>query len=247
VTVENESDLQKLLRIGQIVGLTLKYMLERVEPGMTTAQLDAIGAAFMKKHGARSAPILAYKFPGHTCISLNDEAAHGIPGERVIQPGDMVNIDVSAELEGYWADTGASMIVPPIRPEYERLCSFTRTALDEAIQAARAGQPISDIGRAVERVARRGKYNIIPELGGHGVGRHIHEKPSVHNFYDPRDTLVMTDGLVFTIEPFLSTGKGHVYTTADGWTLKTVDGMAVAQYEHTIVINGDEPILVTAA
>jgi methionyl aminopeptidase len=247
MTVDNDKDLQRLLRIGKICGMTLQHMLAHVEPGMTTKQLDDIGAAYLKQHGARSAPILAYKFPGHTCISLNDEAAHGIPGDRIIKPGDLVNVDVSAELEGYWADCGASMIVPPVKPEYERLCSFARRALDAGIQAAREGKPLNVIGKAVETVARKGGYAIIDGLGGHGVGRNIHEKPSVPNIYLKSLRAPLTPGLVFTIEPFLNTGKGQIKTAADGWTLKTIDGSVSAQYEHTLVIHGDEPIIVTAA
>src|SRR5690606_25551366 len=179
MTVESEHELRGLLRIGQICALTLEHMLKHVEPGMTTAQLDAIGAAFLKDHGARSAPILAYKFPGHTCISINDEAAHGIPGERVIQAGDLVNIDVSAEKDGYWADTGMSIPVPPVSDDKQRLLDATYQALQIAIDHARAGKPIYEIGRAVENYARGQGYQVIQELGGHGVGRHIHEKPSI--------------------------------------------------------------------
>jgi methionyl aminopeptidase len=246
MTIENDDDLRRLMRIGEICGLMLKHMHERVEPGMTTAQLDAIGAAFLKQHGARSAPILAYHFPGYTCISLNDEAAHGIPRERVIRPGDVINIDVSAELEGYWADCGGSALVPPEKAEHKRLLQFTRRALDEGIKAARAGRLISAIGKAVEKVARQGGYHIIPELCGHGVGRHIHEEPSVPNYYNKKLELKLTDGMVFTIEPFLTPGVGHIFTARDRWTLKTTDEQVVAQFEHTIVIDGNHPILVTA-
>lgn len=246
MTVDNDNDLRNLLRIGQICGAALKHMMEKVEPGMTTAQLDAIGAAFLKEQGARSAPILAYKFPGHTCISLNDEAAHGIPGERVIKEGDMINIDVSAELEGYWADTGASMPVPPVKPEYKRLCDFSRSALNKAINGARAGRPINLIGRTVENVARKGGYNIIHDLTGHGVGRHIHEKPTVPNYYIRSLKEELTEGLVITIEPFLTPGSGQIYTARDRWTIKTVDGSVLAQCEHTLVITRGQPILVTA-
>ena len=246
MTVENEGDLQALLRIGRICGLTLQHMISKIEPGMTTAQLDAIGAEFLAQHNARSAPILAYKFPGHTCISINDEAAHGIPGERKIQPGDLVNVDVSAELEGYWADTAASMIVPPVNPAYERLCQFTQRALDEAIQEVRAGQPFNRIGKRVEKVAHEGGYAIIRSLPGHGVGRHIHEKPTVFNFFNRLDRTQITPGLVFTIEPFLSMGNGRIFTDDDGWTLKAVDDSISAQYEHTIIVTEDGPLLATA-
>jgi len=246
MTIENERDLQGILRIGQICGAALQHMLARIETGMTTAELDAIGAAYLKEQGARSAPILAYKFPGWTCISINEEAAHGIPGPRVIKPGDVVNVDVSAELEGYWADTAATLLVAPADPENERLCAFTRRALEKGIDAARAGRPMNAIGRAVEDVARRGGYRIIPELPGHGVGRHIHEKPSVYNFYHKRDRTRIEEGMVFTIEPFLSRGSGRIVTESDGWTLTTIDRSICAQYEHTIVISGGKPILATA-
>ncbi len=245
MTIDNDNDLDALRRIGQICGLALQHMINSVEPGMTTAQLDDIGKAFLMKHNARSAPILAYKFPGWTCISLNDVAAHGIPGSITIKPGDVVNIDVSAELEGYWADTAATMIVPPAHPEHKRLCKFTQRALEAGIQAAQAGQRLNQIGKAVEDVARRGRYSIIRALPGHGVGRHIHEKPSVFNFYNRRDKTKMTEGLVITIEPFLSMGNGRIYTEDDQWTLRAVDGSVSAQYEHTVVITQKEPILIT--
>lgn len=246
MTIENERDLELLKRIGQICGMAVQHMLAQVEPGMTTKQLDQIGEAFLKQHGARSAPILAYNYPGYTCISLNDVAAHGIPRDDVvIQPGDMINVDVSAELEGYWADTGSSMPVPPVNAEYQNLCDWTRKALDAAIGVAKAGQPVNVIGRAVEKVAAASGYTIIKQLTGHGVGRYIHEKPSVPNFYNPHFAEVLTDGLVITIEPFLSLGQGRVYTDKDGWSLRSMDGSIQAQFEHTLVIREGEPVLVT--
>ncbi len=247
MSIQSENDLVKLLRIGRIVGLTLKAMQDALEPGMTTAQLDAIGAAFLKQHSARSAPQITYQFPGATCISINDEAAHGIPGSRVIQPGDLVNIDVSAELDGFFADTGATMPVPPTSDEQQRLCDFTQAALDRALEAVTAGKPINVIGKAVETEARRGGYNIIRELGGHGIGRKLHEEPrNVPNFFTKRASHPLTEGLVLTIEPFLTTGIGRVVTADDGWTLKTPNGALAAQYEHTVVITKGKPILITA-
>lgn len=247
MTVDNDNDLEALLRIGRICGLTLQHMLAHVEPGITTQALDAIGAAFLAGHQARSAPILAYRFPGHTCISINDEAAHGIPGDRVIQPGDMVNVDVSAELEGYWADTAASMVVAPADSRYERLCRYTRAALDAGIDAARAGNSLNEVGRRVESVAHDGGYRVIYELGGHGVGRGIHEPPTVFNFDTRRASPTLQPGMVFTIEPFLSLGSGGIYKADDGWTLKSRDGSVAAQYEHTVIVTADgPPILATA-
>lgn len=247
MSIENEQDLIALMRIGRIVGLTLQHMGAAIRPGMTTAELDDIGARFMAQHGARSAPILAYKFPGHTCISLNDEAAHGIPGARIIKPGDLVNIDVSAEKDGYFADTGGSFAVEPVSAEKQRLLTTARKALDAALSAVRAGQPLNVIGKAVEKVARPAGYSILRELGGHGVGRSLHEPPhAVPHFFNPRARQRLTEGMVLTIEPFLTTGATHIKTDADGWTLRTVDGSLSAQYEHTIVVTPGKPILVTA-
>lgn len=246
MNIESERDLRGMKRIGEICGLTLKLMLDSAEPGMSTRDLDDIGRDFLQAAGALSAPIQAYEFPGYTCISLNDEAAHGVPRkDRFIQPGDLLNVDVSAALEGYWGDTGASVIVPPASAELARLCQATRNALQLAIELAAPGQRARTIGRAVEKYARRRGYRTLRELGGHGVGRHIHEAPSIPNFYNWRNRAVLRDGMVLTLEPFVNTGRGRVEEAEDGWTLRAVDGSYTAQYEHTVIINGDAPILVT--
>ncbi len=247
MTIENETELAALLRIGHIVGLTLQHMSEALEPGMSTAALDDIGARFLRQQGARSAPILTYNFPGHTCISLNDEAAHGIPGARIIQPGDLVNIDVSAELDGYFADTGSSFGVPPLSAARRKLLATGRQALAAAISVAHAGQRLSAIGKAVERVARPAGYQIIRELGGHGVGRGLHEPPhAVPHYYNRQARSKLREGMVLTLEPFLTAGKPHIRKAADGWTLRTVDGALAVQFEHTVVITRGRPVLITA-
>lgn len=246
MTVDNDKDLKGLMTIGRICALTLDHMASHLEPGMTTRDLDEIGAKFLELHGAQSAPILAYKFPGHTCISINDEAAHGIPGDRVVRAGDLVNIDVSAEKDGYWADTGRSYAVPPVTPENQRLLDTTEKALQIAINHARAGTPVSLVGKEVDKFIRKNGYQTIEELGGHGVGRHIHEKPSVPNYYNRRNRDRLMEGVVITLEPFVTTGARHVFTMPDGWTLKTQDGSLAAQMEHTVVITRGKPILVTA-
>ena len=246
MVIQSDKDLRGMQRIGQICGQALKLMLDTAEPGMSTQHLDDIGREFLMKEGAVSAPIKAYQFPGFTCISLNDEAAHGIPSQnRIIREGDLLNVDVSAVLENYWGDTGATVIMPPSRPDYEKLCDATRQALQMSIDMARPGQKANAIGKAVEKFAKRKGYRTLKELGGHGVGRHIHEKPSIPNYYNKRNKDVLEDGVVITLEPFLNTGKGRIKTDDDGWTLRTVDGSVSAQYEHTVIINGDDPILVT--
>lgn len=247
MTIQNEAELAALLRIGRIVGLTLQHMSAAVEPGMSTAELDAIGARFLRQHGARSAPILTYNFPGHTCISINDEAAHGIPGPRLIRPGDLVNVDVSAELNGFFADTGGSFGVPPVAAAQRNLLATGRQALNAAIGAARAGRRLSAIGKAVERVTRPAGYRIIRELGGHGVGRGLHEPPhAVPHYFNRQARDRLREGMVLTLEPFLTSGKPHIRKAADGWTLRTVDGALAVQFEHTVVITRGKPVLVTA-
>ncbi len=247
MTINDEHELLGLMEIGRICGQTIQHLAAHMQPGITTADLDQIGADFLAAQGARSAPILMYKFPGATCISINEEVAHGIPGPRVIQPGDIVNIDVSAEKDGFFADTGASFIVPPASPAKTHLLHSTQQALYRAIDAVQAGRPINVIGKAVESIARRSGYKIIRELNGHGVGRGLHESPrNIPNFYHPRARQPLTDGMVITIEPFFNTGTARVVQADDGWTLKTTDGSLSAQFEHTVVITQGQALIVTA-
>lgn len=246
MTIETEDDVVALQRIGRIVSSVLHRMLDAAEPGMTTRELDALGARWLAEHGARSAPQLTYDFPGATCISINEEAAHGIPGDRVIRPGDVLNIDVSAELDGYFADTGGTRVVPPGNPQKTRLCHATRTALEAAMKHARAGQPLNGIGAAIERTARTYGFKVIENLGSHGVGRALHEAPEhIAGYFDPSDRRVLQEGMVITIEPFLSTKSRVVNEAADGWTLVGVPGNLSAQYEHTMIITKGEPLVVT--
>jgi methionyl aminopeptidase len=247
MTVESQKDILALLAIGKIVRETIDTMAAKVAPGVTTGELDAIGAAFLKKNGARSAPIVTYNYPGWTCISIDNEAAHGIPGDRVIKEGDLVKIDVSAEKDGYFADAAMTVPVPPVTAEKLRLVECAKEALEAGIAAARAGQPINAIGKATENVAKKYKFNVIRELPGHGLGKALHEKPSVPHFYLPRANFKLPEGLVITIEPHISTGAWKIYTDEhDGWTLRTTDQSPVAQFEHTIVIAKNAPLIVTA-
>ena len=246
MTIETDADVAALKRVGRIVSIVLQEMLDAAEPGMTTRELDSVGAKLLERHGARSAPMLAYNFPGATCISINEEAAHGIPGDRVIRAGDVLNVDVSAELEGYFADTGGTTIVPPTTPTKTRLCHATRTALDLAMKQARAGQPINGIGAAIEKTAKTYGFRIIENLGSHGVGRALHEAPEhIPGYFDPQDKRILREGMVITIEPFLSTKSRVVTERSDGWTLVGAQGNLSAQYEHTMIITRGEPLIVT--
>jgi len=246
MTIENEEDLEKLRIIGRIVFETLMLMKRHLQVGITTKQLDRIGQQNLERYGARSAPILMYDFPGHTCISINNEAAHGIPSERKVEAGDVVNIDVSAELGSYFGDTGATFTVPPVDPRIEYLCQVTRKSLKAAMKAARAGAKVSQIGQAIEKTARQSGFTTIKDLGSHGIGHSLHEEPHfIPNFNDRKDSRVLHEGQVITIEPFISTGSESTITADDGWTLLTEDGNFSAQYEYTMVITRDHPMVLT--
>jgi methionyl aminopeptidase len=246
MTVENAADVEALKKVGRIVSVVLREMLARTEPGMTTAELDGIGASLLEQLGARSAPQLAYRFPGATCISVNEEAAHGIPGARVIRAGDVVNVDVSAELDGYFADTGGTRVVPPSDPLKDRLCRATEQALRDALKEVRAGNKINRVGKAVERVAKTHRFRIIKNLAGHGVGRSLHEEPrTILGYFEPGDPREFHEGMVVAVEPFLSTKSTIVHESDDGWTLVGAKGNLSAQYEHTVIVTRAEPIILT--
>lgn len=247
MTIETKEDVEKLKIIGKIVADTLKLMMKEAKAGMTTLELDNIGKDYLEKFNANSAPYVTYKFPGFTCISVNEEIAHGIPGDRVLKEGDIVNVDVSAELDGYFADTGGSFVVGESSPDQKRVMKATREALNAAMDVARAGAPLNLIGKAVEKVARKHNLKVIENLGSHGVGRALHEEPGfIPNFYDPDDKRVLKEGQVITIEPFLSTKSKWVDESNDGWTLYCEEGNIAAQYEHTMIITKHRPLIVTA-
>lgn len=246
MSIESEADLIALRKIGRIVANCLQTMGKALEPGMTTRELDEIGRKYLELHGARSAPQLTYNFPGTTCISVNEEAAHGIPGDKILRASDLINIDVSAELDGYFADTGGSFIIPPETDLKRNLCLATKRALKAAMKEASAGKFINGIGRAIELEARRSRLSVIENLGSHGVGRALHEEPGfIPGYYDPKDRRVLKEGQVITIEPFLSTGAREVFDTGDGWTLATNKKHLTAQYEHTMVITKGQPLIMT--
>ena len=244
--IENENDIKHLKTIGHICAMALQKMMEHAKPGITTGELDAIGMEFLEKEGARSAPMVMYQFPGATCISVSPVIAHGIPGDHILREGELVNIDVSAELDGYFGDTGASMVVAKHVPEYEKMIEATKSALAKAVQVARAGQPINLIGKTIQQEALRNGYGVIYDLTGHGIGRHLHEEPvQVYNYFKSKDRHILEEGLVLAIEPFLTTGKGHVLEEDDGWSLRTTDRTIAAQFEHTIIVTKGESIILT--
>lgn len=246
MSIRDQEDLKGLRRVGKFVSDTLHAMKRRARAGMTTRELDEFAAGLFRKHGARSAPRITYNFPGYTCISVGDEVAHGIPNDTVLKAGDLVNIDVSAELNGFFADTGHSF---QLEPHSEQVQSLVRSCLDvqrSVISRIRAGMKINQIGRMIHQGARDKGYNVIRNLSSHGTGRALHEYPTdILNYRDKNDRRILAEGQVITIEPFLSMGDEFVSTQRDGWTLRTPNGSLTAQHEHTLVVTRDEPILVT--
>jgi methionyl aminopeptidase len=246
VSITEPGELEALRAAGAIVRLVLEAMKRQVRPGITTGELDAIGAAVIQENGARSAPATVYNFPGANCISLNEEAVHGVPGARALQPGDLLKLDVTIEKDGFMADAAETVAVGKVTPEAERLMACARRAFEKAMLVARAGFRVSEIGRAVEREVRRDGFSVIRELGGHGIGRTIHEQPRVPNYPDPEARQVLTEGLVIAVEPIIAAGSGRAILAEDGWTMRTADRRPAAHYEHTIVITKGKPMLLTA-
>jgi methionyl aminopeptidase len=221
-------------------------MRASVQAGVSTGELDEISARVFARAGARSGPRLDYGFPGTSCISVNDEAVHGVPGKRRLNDGDLVKLDVTAELDGFYADACVSVPVGNASSSTQQLAATSRRALGDALNVARAGIPINQIGATVDATVRKHGYVICPELVGHGIGRRIHEAPDVPNYHHAMLDQPLTRGLVITIEPIIAAGNGAVCDAGDGWTLKTCDGSYAAHTEHTIVITDTRPIVLTA-
>jgi len=247
VSINTPEELEAMRAAGAVVRRMIEAMKQQVRPGVTTAELDEVGAKVMRENGAQSAPALVYKFPGTNCISLNDEAVHGVPGDRKLCEGDLVKLDVTVEKDGFMADAAVTVPVGAISEEKHRLMACAERAFSKAMLVARAGFRVSEIGRVVEREVRRSGFSVIRDLGGHGIGRTIHEAPRVPNYPDPEASQVLTEGLVITVEPIIAAGSGRAVVAKDGWTVCTADHKPSAHYEHTLVITKAEPILLTAA
>jgi methionyl aminopeptidase len=247
VSINGPEEMKAMREAGKVVRRVIDAMKEQVRPGVTTKELDDVGAAVMREHGAQSAPRLVYNFPGANCISLNDEAVHGIPGDRQVQEGDLLKLDVTVEKDGFMADAAVTVAVGEVPESSQELIACAERAFKKAMLVARAGFRVSDIGRAVEKEVRRSGFSVIRDLGGHGIGRTIHEEPRVPNFPDPAANQILTEGLVITIEPIIAAGSGRAVVAKDGWTVLTADHRPSAHYEHTLVITKREPILLTAA
>lgn len=252
MSITTPEELAALRESGRVVRLMLEAMKTAVRSGVTTRDLDALGADVMRAHGAVSGPVTVYNFPGVSCISVNDEVVHGIPSGRKLRNGDLLKLDVTISKDGYMADAAETVLVgahitgspTSLGP---RLAECARRAFHRSMQAARAGNRVRDIGRAVEQEVTACGFHVVRDLCGHGIGRTIHEKPSIPNWADPSASDILTEGLVITVEPIIASKSGRTVLAKDGWTVRTADHGLAAHHEHTLVITKDEPLLLTAA
>lgn len=244
--VQSEKDLDGLKAVGAVVSNVRETLKAAAQPGISTLELDLLAKKLFEETGAISAPKNEYDFPGYTCISVNEEVAHGIPGKRMIKDGDLVNIDVSAVLDGYYGDTGVSFVIGKTDDQKEKLCKCAIDAFNQGVSKAKAGAKKNQIGKAVQNTARLNGFKVIKNLTGHGIGKSLHEKPDhILNYFDPWDSELLHEGTVLAVEPFISTNATMVVDGGDGWTFITPDSSLVAQYEHTIIVTKNEPIILT--
>jgi methionyl aminopeptidase len=249
MSIKTEAELQGMKQISEVVAATLKSMREYACPGMSTKELDNYGGELLKRSGAKSAPYVTYQFPGYTCISVNNEIAHGIPSDKkILKEGDLVNVDVSAELNGFWSDNGGSFVLGNDIHNHLPLVEASKKILYNAIHQVRGGMRIAELGRVIETEAKKNGYKVIKNLTGHGIGRSLHEDPQeIANFYDRYNLARFKKNSVVAIETFISTHSTLAETEKDGWTLVGNKGGYVAQHEHTIVITDGAPIILTQA
>ncbi len=234
-------------KASEAVACTLKEMRKFAKPGMTTKELDHYGGQILHDLGAKSAPHLTYGFPGWTCISINNEFCHGIPShKRVLQEGDLINIDVSAELGGFWSDNGGSFVLGRDINQHQKLVEASKQILHKAIHHIKGGVRIADIGFLIETEATKRGYKVIKNLTGHGIGRSLHEAPNeIPNFRDRLNFTRFKKNSVVAVETFISTTSTYAETLRDGWTMVGNRGGFMAQHEHTIVVTDGKPIILT--
>lgn len=244
MSIESITDLQGMRQAGRVTRAVLNGMKRAVRPGVTTLALDQVARDVLARNRARSAPMLVYGFPGYTCISVNDEVVHGVPSERQLLPGDLVKLDVTVECGGYMADACETVAVGTSADQ--PLINCTVRAFERGLAQVRVGARAYDIGAAVQREVRRSGYSVVHDLTGHGIGRTIHEAPTIPNHRDLRCDATLTEGLIFTIEPLVSAGTARTRTKADGWTVRTRDRSMAAHYEHTVMVTKAGPVLLTA-
>lgn len=246
IVLKTNHELALMREACEISAGALKIAGEAVEPGVTTAEIDKIAYDYIKKCGAEPNFLNYGGFPATACISINDEVIHGIPSKkRVIKAGDIVSIDLGAKIHGFNGDNAATFAAGDISPEAKRLCDTTRESLYVGIEKAVAGGRIGDIGAAIAAYCEARGFSVVREYVGHGVGKNLHEDPSVPNFGTPGRGVRLIPGMTIAIEPMINMGKAGVKQLSDGWTVKTRDGSLSAHFEHTVAITPDGPKIMT--
>jgi len=247
MSITNETERIGMQKVSEAVAYTLREMTRYAKPGMTTKELDDYGARILTDFGARSAPLLTYGFPGCTCISVDREFCHGIPSDsRILKDGDLINIDVSAELNGFWGDNGGSFIIGKDVHQHQKLVDASKEILQKTIDQIKGGVKIADIGHLMETEARKKGLKVIKNLGGHGIGRSLHEQPDeLLNYRNRYDSRRFRKNSVVAIETFISTTSTMAVELNDGWTMVGNKGGYMAQHEHTLIVTDGKPIILT--
>lgn len=246
MSITKETELIGMQKASEAVAHTLKEMINYAQPGMTTKQVDDYGAKILTQFGAKSAPLITYGFPGCTCISVNNEFCHGIPSNKILNEGDLVNIDVSAELKGFWSDNGSSFVLGSDVHHHQKLVDASKQILHKVIYNIKGGVRIADIGQLFETEAKKRGFKVIKNLTGHGVGRSLHEAPAeIANYRDRANVARFKKNSVVAVETFISTTSTYTQTLKDGWTMVGNKGGFMAQHEHTIVVTDGSPIILT--
>lgn len=247
LTIKSAAEIEKMRAAGRIVGDTLKLMRDMVKPGVTTAELDKAAEAFIRSKNAVPSFLHYNGYPKSICTSVNAQVVHGIPGKYALKDGDIISIDVGAELNGYHGDAARTFFVGEVAPRVRELVKVTRECFYEGMKFARPGYRISDIGQAIQNHAESHGYGVVRELIGHGIGTHMHEPPDVPNYYDHRTGrgIRLTKGMTIAVEPMINLGGKEVFVYDDGWTVEAKDSLPSAHYENTVVITDDEPQLLT--
>ena len=245
IRIKSESDLAQMREACVVAATVLDEVVQRCVPGVTTGELDAFALERITAYGAESAFKGYHGFPGHICTSVNDEVVHGIPGDRRIEQGDMVSIDVGVRYNGWIGDNARTVLVAVQDPEHIRLAKVTQLALEAGIKKAVAGGYVSDISHAVEQVVLAAGFSVVKEFVGHGVGRKMHEEPQIPNFGPPGKGARLRTGMTLAIEPMVNQGSENVEVMPDKWTVLTVDRKPSAHFEHTVLVNDGTPEIMT--
>ncbi len=250
IIIKTRKEIDYIRESSQIVAEVLQLLKNYVKPGVTTLELDKMAEDYILSNNARAAfkgysQVGSFDFPGSICSSIDDEVVHGIPGNRVLKEGEIISIDVGVEKNGYYGDAALTVAVGNISDEKKKLMEVTEKSLYLAIEEARPGNRIGDIGYAVQSYVESFGYSVVRDLCGHGVGKHLHEDPQIPNYGKKGSGAILKNGMTLAIEPMINLGTHKVFVEEDGWTVKTMDGKPSAHFEHTIAIIDGKPEILT--